>query len=555
MGPTNRTGSISPDVEDPTARNVDFDELVTAYYEQIVALMDGGCDILMVETIFDTLNAKAAVYAVGEYLEDTGIDVPLFISGTLVDQSGRTLSGQTGEAFYASIRHAKPMCVGLNCALGAQQMAPFLERLSKCAECFVHVYSNAGLPNAMGGYDDTPADMARDNLSFCEKGLVNMIGGCCGSTPPHIKAIREKTSKMTPRPLPAQGLPKMWLSGLEDLVVDDVHNAIGLPFLNVGERCNIAGSRKFKRLIVEGKYAEAMDIAKQQVEDGAHVIDVNVDDGMIDGVPAMEKFIKMAVTEPDVSKVPFMIDSSKFEIVEAGLKWCQGKPIINSISLKPGKAEFIRHATLVKKHGAAVVVMAFDEQGQAATEEEKVRICKLSYDILVNEVRFPPEDIVFDPNILTIATGLEEHNNYGVDFINATRKIKELCPAISNAMMVGDKRKYNVVVLTLKTTLDPETGLSTGMLVGDAARVSEATSTDVQAIAESVKKGSAWQTYLQGGIDELNAKHTVSNAQRLQKFVVVPGDFSEKGGELTATLKLKRAVAAEKYAKVIDSMY
>jgi len=367
MGPTNRTGSISPDVEDPAARNVTFDELVKAYYEQIVGLMDGGADILMIETIFDTLNAKAAVFAVGEYLEHTGIDVPLFISGTLVDQSGRTLSGQTGEAFYASIRHGKPMCVGLNCALGAQQMAPFLKRLSLAAECFVHVYSNAGLPNAMGGYDDTPADMARDNLDFCKESLVNMIGGCCGSTPPHIKAIREASSEMKPRPLPALGLPKMWLSGLEDLIVDDVVNSIGLPFLNVGERCNIAGSRKFKRLIIENKYSEMMDIASQQVEDGAHVIDVNVDDGMIDGVAAMEKFIKTAVTEPDVSKVPFMIDSSKFEIVEAGLKWCQGKPIINSISLKVGKEKFVEHAKIVKKHGAAVVVMAFDENGQAAT--------------------------------------------------------------------------------------------------------------------------------------------------------------------------------------------
>ena len=428
IGPTNRTGSISPDVEDPCARNVTFDELVQAYYEQTVALMDGGTDILLIETIFDTLNAKAAIYAIGEYLENTGIDVPLFISGTLVDLSGRTLSGQTGEAFYASIRHSKPMCVGLNCALGAKQMEPFLERLSQCAECFVHVYSNAGLPNAMGGYDDTPSDMARDNLAFCEKSLVNMIGGCCGSTPLHIKAIREQTHLAKPRILPKLGLPKMWLSGLEDLVVDGTHNNIGLPFLNVGERCNIAGSRKFKRLICEGKYAEAMDIAKQQIEDGAHVVDVNVDDGMIDGVPAMERFIKMAITEPDVSKAPFMIDSSKFEIVEAGLKWCQGKSIVNSISLKSGKSEFIRHATIVRKHGAAVVVMAFDENGQAATEEDKVRICKLSYEILVNEVHFPPEDIIFDPNILTVATGLEEHNNYGVDFINATRRIKELCP-------------------------------------------------------------------------------------------------------------------------------
>ena len=428
VGPTNRTGSISPDVEDPASRNVTFDELVDAYYEQVVGLMDGGADILIVETIFDTLNAKAAVFAIGEYLEHTGLDIPLIISGTLVDQSGRTLSGQTGEAFYVSLRHARPMCIGLNCALGAQQMSPFLERLSKAAECFVHVYSNAGLPNAMGGYDDTPEDMARDNFDFAGNGWVNLIGGCCGSTPPHIKAIREKVANCAPRKLPDKTMPKMWLSGLEDLVVDDVKNNIGLPFLNVGERCNIAGSRKFKRLIVEGKYPEAMDIAKQQVMDGAHVVDINLDDGMIDGVSAMEKFVKMAVTEPDIAKVPFMIDSSKFEIVEAGLKWCQGKPIINSISLKVGEELFKQHAVLCKKHGAAIVVMAFDEKGQAATEAEKVRICKRSYDILVDEVKFPPEDIVFDPNILTIATGLAEHNNYGVDFINATKVIKEQCP-------------------------------------------------------------------------------------------------------------------------------
>jgi len=430
IGPTNRTGSISPSVEDPAARNVTFDELVEAYFEQIVGLVDGGCDVLMVETIFDTLNAKAAVYAIGEYLEMSGLDIPLFVSGTLVDQSGRTLSGQTGEAFYASIRHAKPMCVGLNCALGAAHMTPFVERLSKCAECFVHVYSNAGLPNAMGGYDESPEDMAKGNEVFFKNGWLNMVGGCCGSTPPHIKAIREMASKYKPRKLPDIGRPKMWLSGLEDLVVDDVHNHLGLPFLNVGERCNIAGSIKFKKLMMAGDYSSAMDIAKQQVEDGAHVIDINVDDGMLDGLAAMQKFVKIAITEPEIAKVPFMLDASKFEIVMAGLKWCQGKPIVNSISLKVGEELFKEHATLLRKHGAAVVVMAFDEQGQAASEEDKVRICKRSYDILVNEVRFPPEDIVFDPNVLTIGTGMEEHANYGVDFINATKTIKEICPYV-----------------------------------------------------------------------------------------------------------------------------
>jgi 5-methyltetrahydrofolate--homocysteine methyltransferase len=430
IGPTNRTGSISPSVEDPSARNVTFDELVTTYFEQIVGLMDGGADILIVETIFDTLNAKAALYAIGEYLEFSGLDIPVFVSGTLVDQSGRTLSGQTGEAFYASIRHSKPMCVGLNCALGATHMAPFLERLANTVECFVHVYANAGLPNAMGGYDETPSDMAAHYKLFFEKGWLNLAGGCCGSTPSHIKAMRELAENYKPRPLPRMKRPKMWLSGLEDLVVEDVLNHLGYPFLNVGERCNIAGSIKFKKLMMAGDYGSAMDIAKQQVEDGAHVVDINVDDGLLDGMAAMQKFVKIAVTEPEIAKAPFMLDASKFEIVMAGLKWCQGKPIVNSISLKVGEALFMEHATLLRKHGAAVVVMAFDEEGQAATEDEKVRICKRSYDILVNQVKFPPEDIIFDPNVLTIGTGLEEHNNYGVDFIKATKRIKEECPFV-----------------------------------------------------------------------------------------------------------------------------
>ena len=432
LGPTNRTGSISPDVEDPSFRNVTFDELVDAYLEQVVGLVDGGADVLIVETIFDTLNAKAALFAIGEYLEMAARDIPVFVSGTLVDLSGRTLSGQTTEAFYASIRHAKPMCVGLNCALGATQMTPFVKRLSACAECFVHVYSNAGLPNAMGGYDDTPEDMARYNAVFFENKWLNMVGGCCGSTPEHMTAIKAKIveGNYKPRELPPIRRPKMWLSGLEDLVVDDVVNHLGMPFLNVGERCNIAGSIQFKKLMMNGKYQEAMDIAKKQVVDGAHVIDINVDDGMLDGLAAMQKFVKIAVTEPEIAKVPFMLDASKFEIVIAGLKWCQGKPIVNSISLKVGEELFKSHATLLKKHGAAVVVMAFDEQGQAATAAEKIRICKRSYDILVNEVKFPPEDIIFDPNVLTIGTGMEEHANYAVDFIEATKVIKAECPYV-----------------------------------------------------------------------------------------------------------------------------
>eukprot|EP00611_Tribonema_gayanum_P030293 TRINITY_DN837_c0_g2_i1.p1 TRINITY_DN837_c0_g2~~TRINITY_DN837_c0_g2_i1.p1 ORF type:complete len:1283 (-),score=514.30 TRINITY_DN837_c0_g2_i1:218-4066(-) len=426
IGPTNRTASISPSVEDPSYRNVNFDELVDAYYFEAKALVEGGSDIIIVETIFDTLNAKAAVFAVRKYLRETNQeDIPLMISGTLVDQSGRTLSGQTGEGFYVSMRHVKPFCIGLNCALGAQQMKPFLRRLSMVAECFVHVYSNAGLPNAMGGYDDTPSDMARDNHEFASEGMVNMIGGCCGSTPQHIKAMHEDVKDCAPRPLPKPlDPPVMWLSGLEPLQVSKDR----INFLNVGERCNCSGSIQFKKLIMAGNYSSAMDVAKAQVEDGAMVVDINLDDGLLDGLAAMQKFCKIAVTEPDVSKVPFMIDSSKFEILEAGLKWVQGKCIVNSISLKVGETEFRRQATIVRDHGAAVVVMAFDEEGQAADEESKVRICKRSYDILVDELKFPPEDIIFDPNILTIATGIDEHNNYAIDFINATRRIKEVCP-------------------------------------------------------------------------------------------------------------------------------
>ena len=428
VGPTNRTLSISPDVEDPGFRNISFMELVTAYKQQINGLVKGGCDIIMVETIFDTLNAKAALYAFDVCVEEADgalDDMPLMISGTIVDQSGRTLSGQTTEAFYVSMRHAKPFSIGLNCALGAKQMKPFLTKLANVAECFVSVYSNAGLPNAMGGYDETPKDMAVDNLAFADAGLVNMVGGCCGSQPSHIKAIAEALKGKPPRPLPEQKDPFMWLSGLEDLVVTKEN----LRFVNIGERCNISGSIAFKKLVLAGNYQKCMEVAAKQVAGGAHVVDINLDDGLLDGVSAMQKFCKIAVTEPDVSKAPFMIDSSKFEIVEAGLQCVQGRCIVNSISLKVGEELFKQHAKTVKRYGAAVVVMAFDEQGQAATEAEKVRICRRSYDILVGpEVGFPPEDIIFDPNILTIATGMTEHNAYGVDFINATSEIKMQCP-------------------------------------------------------------------------------------------------------------------------------
>jgi 5-methyltetrahydrofolate--homocysteine methyltransferase len=423
VGPTNRTLSISPKVDDPSFRNISFEDLVQAYQQQVLGLMEGGCDVLFVETIFDTLNAKAALFAVENAFEIVGKRIPVFVSGTLVDQSGRTLSGQTGEAFFTSIRHSKPFAVGLNCALGAEQMLPFIRRLSSFADCWFFAYPNAGLPNAMGGYDQTPQQMATHMRGFAQEGLLNLVGGCCGSTPDHIAAIARGVADVSPRKWTTK-TPQMTLSGLEHFVVDFSK----VNFVNVGERCNIAGSRQFKKLILDGDYATAMGVARKQVEDGAQVIDVNVDDGMLDGVKAMSKFLRIASTEPDIARVPFMIDSSKFEIVEAGLQNVQGKSIVNSISLKAGEEEFIRQAKVVKRYGAAVVVMAFDEVGQAATEEDKVRICKRSYKILTEEVGFPPEDIIFDPNILTIATGMEEHERYALDFINATRRIKEACP-------------------------------------------------------------------------------------------------------------------------------
>eukprot|EP00939_MAST-03C_sp_MAST-3C-sp1_P004639 g4639.t1 len=433
VGPTNRTASISPKVDDPSNRNTSFDELKNAYREQIDALAEAGVDIFFVETIFDTLNAKAALFAIDEFHDARPADmprIPLIISGTITDQSGRTLSGQTTEAFYTSIRHSKPLAVGLNCALGAPQMLPFLQRLDSIAETLVHAYPNAGLPNAMGEYDDTPEDMARDVGEFMALGLLNFVGGCCGSTPDHIKAIAGATraARTKVRPIREEKPQKermMMLSGLEQLIVDKSRFA----FLNIGERCNIAGSARFKRLLKAKDWSKLMGIARKQVEDGAMVIDLNVDDGLVDGVDAIGHFLRIAMTEPDICKVPFMLDSSKFHIIEEGLKWVQGKCIVNSISLKVGEKEFVRQASIVKRYGAAVIVMAFDEDGQAATYEEKVRICERSYRVLVDKVGFPAEDIIFDPNILTIATGMKEHNSYAIDFINATKEIKKRCPS------------------------------------------------------------------------------------------------------------------------------
>eukprot|EP01061_Rhynchopus_euleeides_P014753 TRINITY_DN25445_c0_g1_i1.p1 TRINITY_DN25445_c0_g1~~TRINITY_DN25445_c0_g1_i1.p1 ORF type:complete len:1287 (+),score=638.92 TRINITY_DN25445_c0_g1_i1:414-3863(+) len=421
VGPTNRTCSISPSVEKPEFRNITYDQLVVAYSEQINSLLDGGADILLIETIFDTLNAKAALYAANTVLDQRGVRVPLMISGTITDASGRTLSGQTTEAFYTSMRHGNIFSIGLNCALGTTAMRPYVQALCDIGEGWVSAYPNAGLPNAMGDYDQTPDEMAAELEDFMKSRLINVVGGCCGSRPSHIAAIKKMSEKYTPRSKGERD-STMVLSGLERLRVTR-----DTGFLNVGERCNIAGSLKFKRLIKAGDYDAAMAIAREQAENGAAIIDFNLDDGLVDGVAAMTHLVNLCVSDPDISRLPFMIDSSNFEVVEAGLKCVQGKPIVNSISLKGGVEQFKEHAKKVLKYGAAVVCMAFDEEGQAATEEDKIRICKRAYDMLV-DVGFPPEDIIFDPNVLTIATGLEEHNNYGVDFLNATKWIKENLP-------------------------------------------------------------------------------------------------------------------------------
>ncbi|QYJ83124.1 methionine synthase [Shewanella aegiceratis] len=428
LGPTNRTCSISPDVNDPGYRNIHFDDLVEAYIESTQALIEGGADIIMVETIFDTLNAKAALFAIETLFDQLGQRLPVMISGTITDASGRTLTGQTTEAFYNSLRHVKPLSIGLNCALGPQELRPYVEELSKIAECYVSAHPNAGLPNEFGGYDETPEQMAEVIGPWAEEGLLNIIGGCCGTTPDHIKAIRAAVIKHSARKLP--DLPVACrLSGLEPLTID----ADSL-FVNVGERTNVTGSAKFLRLIKTGEYEEALSVARDQVENGAQIIDINMDEGMLDGVEVMQKFLNLIASEPDISRVPIMIDSSKWEVIEAGLKCIQGKGVVNSISLKEGEAKFIEQATLVKRYGAAAIIMAFDEVGQADTMARKIEICTRAYRVLVDKVGFPPEDIIFDPNIFAIATGIDEHDNYAVDFIEATREIKRTLP---HAMISG----------------------------------------------------------------------------------------------------------------------
>lgn len=426
VGPTNKTCSMSPDVNNPALRALTYDELATAYQEQMEALLEGGVDALLIETIFDSLNAKAAIYAAETAMKKTGREVPLMLSVTVSDIAGRTLSGQTLDAFLASVQHAPIFSIGLNCSFGAKQLKPFLEGLAARAPYYISAYPNAGLPNSLGQYDQTPEEMASEVKEYIDEGLVNIIGGCCGTTEEYIAKYQEliiSGSAWVPPHIPVTTPERLWLSGLELLEQTPEMN-----FINVGERCNVAGSRKFLRLINEKKYEEALSIARKQVEDGALVIDVNMDDGLLDAREEMTTFLNLVMSEPDIARVPIMIDSSKWEVIEAGLKCLQGKSIVNSISLKEGEEKFIEHARLIKKLGAATVVMAFDEKGQADTFERKIEVCARAYKILTEQVGFNPHDIIFDPNVLAVATGIEEHNNYAVDFINATGWIKKNLP-------------------------------------------------------------------------------------------------------------------------------
>jgi 5-methyltetrahydrofolate--homocysteine methyltransferase len=425
LGPTNRTASISPDVNNPGYRNVDFDTLVTAYTEAIDGLVEGGADILLVETVFDTLNCKAALFAIQTYFETHALSLPVMISGTITDASGRTLSGQTAEAFWNSVAHIRPFSIGLNCALGAKQLRPYVEELSTVADTRISAHPNAGLPNEFGVYDDTPEQMAAVLREFAESGFLNIVGGCCGSTPAHIKAIAAAVADLPPRTPPTLQ-PWLRLSGLEPFTVRPDSN-----FVNVGERTNVTGSLKFARLIKSEDYETALEVAREQVENGAQIIDINMDEGLLDSQAVMVKFLNLIASEPDISRVPVMIDSSKWSVLEAGLQCVQGKAIVNSISLKEGEEEFIRQARLVRKYGAAVIVMAFDEQGQADTLARKVEICSRAYRVLTEQVGFPAEDIIFDPNIFAIGTGIEEHNNYAVDFIQACTDIRTACPHVN----------------------------------------------------------------------------------------------------------------------------
>src|SRR5215207_288646 len=422
LGPTNRTASLSPDVNNPGYRNVTFDELAAAYKEAARGLVVGGADLLLVETVFDTLNARAAIFGITSYLEEEGLDVPIMISGTITDASGRTLSGQVTEAFWNSVRHANPISVGLNCALGSKELRQYIEELSRISDVSISAYPNAGLPNEFGEYEETPEMMAAEIREWARAGWLNIVGGCCGTTPDHLRAMAEAVSGHPPREIPE--IPKkLRLSGLEPCNIGS-----DSLFVNVGERTNVTGSARFKDLISNEDYETALDVARQQVENGAQIIDVNMDEGMLEGEEAMVRFLDLVASEPDISRVPVLIDSSRWSIIEAGLKRVQGKAVVNSISLKEGEEEFVRQARLLKRYGAAVIVMAFDEKGQAETKERKVEICRRAYGVLTEEVGFPPEDIILDPNVFAIATGIEEHDNYGVDFIEAVREISSTLP-------------------------------------------------------------------------------------------------------------------------------
>ena len=424
IGPTPKTASISPDVNNPGARNINFDQLVSSYQEQTKALIEGGVDILLVETVFDTLNCKAALFAINSIFEEQAVRLPLMISGTVTDASGRILSGQTVSAFWNSIRHVKPLTIGLNCALGAALMRPYAEELSKISNAYICIYPNAGLPNPMSdtGFDEKPEDTSSLLKEFANSGFLNIAGGCCGTTPAHIEAIANEIKDLKPRKIPLEETYTR-LSGLEPLGINN-----DSLFINVGERTNVTGSKAFAKLIIDEKYEEAVSVARQQVENGAQIIDINMDEGMLDSLSAMKHFLNLIASEPDIARIPIMIDSSKWKVIEEGLKCVQGKSIVNSISLKEGEAIFLQQAQLCLNYGAAVIVMAFDEEGQAGTYERKIQICKRAYDTLIKKLDFPPEDIIFDPNIFAVATGIEEHNNYAVDFINATKWIKENLP-------------------------------------------------------------------------------------------------------------------------------
>ena len=422
IGPTNRTASISPDVLNPSFRAVTFDDLRIAYAEQVRGLIDGGVDALLIETIFDTLNAKAAIFACAEVMEACGNRLPIMISGTITDRSGRLLSGQTPEAFWNSIAHAAPLSIGLNCALGAKQMRAHIAELARVADTLICAYPNAGLPNEFGHYDESPAAMAAQMAEFAASGIVNIVGGCCGTTPDHIRAIAAAVAGKKPRQIPAVPA-RLRLSGLEPFTLTPA-----IPFVNIGERTNVTGSARFRKLITAGDYTAALAVARDQVENGAQILDINMDEGLLNSEKAMTTFLNLIAAEPDIARVPVMINSSKFSVIEAGLKCVQGKAVVNSISLKEGEDAFIHHAKLVRAYGAAVVVMAFDEAGQADTLERKTTITARAYDILVNRVGFPPQDIIFDPNIFAVATGMEEHNGYGLAFIEGARWIRQNLP-------------------------------------------------------------------------------------------------------------------------------